>query len=654
MIDSKPEIEGNVTNLRRFVAFLGISFILLGQFLFFAQYADDAVVFPPFSWITILGIVILTISLFIPATPFFQKLSNQPFFQERIFWLFAAFFLAIVTTMATANFMLFTRINYIPIVTVWLLSAAAYVAVFLNFSLDASVFLEWIRKNRNEILAVLVITILAACFRLYRLGEIPRILDGDEGRIGILAQQTGSGHLANPFALWENFGGLYLQLINICIRFFGVNAFALRLLPAIGGALAIPSLYLLARWIGGRRIALITIIILAFSHSHIHFSRIVSVAYIHGTWLAPLELYFLISGLEKRESWRTALAGVILAIHFSFYLTSQVIFGLVIIYMLIVFLFYRPWFKVRLVQAAVFLGGFLITILPSAFYSIKNPNEFFGRLGQDGTFQTGWLVENMQLTGQSAFQVLFARFMHAFLSLFYYPAYDFYGSTSPMLSMIATVMFMVGLVVAFVRIRNPAYLLLNGYFWGATFSIGVFALPPSADSYRMLMALPSAFILAALGLDQILELLGLGFKNSRSAYVVSASGILIGLLIFNLWTYFGEFAGQCLFGGGLGPRFASYLGGYVHTIDNELSVYLLSDEIYYYGTHASTNFLSNNRPITNFPESIDTLNPVSGETIIAIPERVPELLTWARAHPGGQLNYRYDCDNVILLAYRVP
>lgn len=654
MSDSGPEIEGSFNNVQRLFAFLGISFILLGQFLFFAREANDAVVFPPFGWLTILGIVFLTTGLFIPRTPFFQKLSNRLFLKERVFWIFAAFFLSFTATIAMANFMVFARINYIPIATVWLLGAGAYVYAFLNVSVETSAFLDWVRKNRTEILAVIAVTIIAAIFRFYQLGEIPRIIDGDEGRIGILAQKTISGHLANPFSLWENFGSLYLQLINICIRFFGVNAFALRLLPAIGGTLAIPSLYLFARWIGGRRIAFIAIIILAFSHAHIHFSRIVSVAYIHGTWLAPLELYFLISGLEKRESWRTALSGVILAIHFSVYLTSQVIFGLVIIYMLLLFLFYRPWFKVRFVQAMVFWGGFLITILPTAFYAIKNPNEFFGRLGQDGTFQTGWLVQNMELTGQSAFQILFARFMHAFLSLFYYPAYDFYGSSSPMLSMIATVMFLVGLVFALVHIRNPAYLLLNGYFWGATFSIGVFALPPSADSYRMLMALPSAFILAALGLDQILEMIGLGFKNSRNAYVVSASGILAGLLIFNLWTYFGEFAGQCRFGGGLGARFASYLGGYVKTIDNELSVYLLSDDVYYYGTHASTNFLSNNRPITNFPESIDALDPVSGETIIAIPERVPELLTWARAHPGGQLNYRYDCDNVILLAYRVP
>jgi hypothetical protein len=654
MIGSEAKIEGDITNIRRFVAFLGISFILLSQFLFFAQLEDHAVVFPPFGWLTILGIVILTLSLFIPAMPFFQKLSNLFIFQDRVFWVFAAFFLSLVATIATANFMLLTRINYIPIVTVWLLSAGAYVYAFFNFSFDTSTLLEWMRKNRNEILGVIAITIIAAIFRLYRLGEIPRILDGDEGLIGIVAQQTIQGPFANPFSLWENFGGLYLQLINICIVFFGVNGFALRLLPAIGGTLAIPSLYLLARLIGGRRIAFITIIILAFSHAHIHFSRIVSVAYIHGTWLAPFELYFLISGLERRESWRSALGGVILAIHFSVYLTSQVIFALILIYMVITFLFYRPWFKAGFSQAVVFWGGFLIMILPTALYGIKNPIDFFGRLEQDGTFQSGWLVENMQLTGQNAFQILFARFMHALFSLFYYPAHDFYGSSSPMLSMMATVLFLIGVVFSLLRIRNPAYLLLNGYFWGATFSIGVFALPPSADSYRMLMALPPAFILSAIGLNQMLEILGLGFKNARTAYIISVSSILTGLLIFNLWTYFGEFAGQCRFGGGLGARFASYLGSYVKTIDNELSVYLLSDDTYYYGTHSSTNFLSNDRPIMNFSESIDTLKPVSGETIIAIPERVPELLEWAHAHPGGQLNYRYDCDTVILLAYRVP
>ncbi|MBE0682410.1 MAG: glycosyltransferase family 39 protein [Anaerolineales bacterium] len=654
MTERQPEAGGGGSNVRRVAAFLGIFFILVSQFLIFSRPIDETILFPPYSWLAVLGVVILVASQLIRPDLFSRRFSAWPVFHERVFWVLAALFLSGLAAGATANLMLFTRVNYIPVVTIWLLAAGAYCYAFFDVSPDARSVFEWIKKNRTEIIVVAVVTLLAAAFRFYKLGELPRVLDGDEGRIGFMAQSTVSDVLANPFALWENFGALYLQLIYLSMKFFGVNAFALRLMPAIGGTLAIPSLYLLARWIGGRRVALITVLILAFSHSHIHFSRIVSVAYIQGTWLAPLELYLLISGLVKRESWRTALSGILVAIHFSVYLTAQVILGLALIYMLILLLFYRPWFRQRFSQAAVFWGGFLITILPEAYYIFSTPNEFFNRLGADGTFQSGWLASTMQLTGQSALEILSGRFLHAFLSLIYYPALDFYGSPSPMMSMISSTMFLAGAGIALWRIRNPAYLLLNGYFWGATFSIAIFATPPSADSYRMLMALPAAFIMATLGLDQILDLLGLGWKSARNAYVFVVSAILVSLFIFNLWTYYGDFAGRCRFGGNLVGRFASYLGGYAGTIDNELQVYLLSDSQYFYGSHASTDFLSERRKITNIPDSLDLFNPVSGETIIASPERIPELEAWARAHPGGQLNYRYDCDTTILLAYRVP
>jgi 4-amino-4-deoxy-L-arabinose transferase-like glycosyltransferase len=644
----------DVRTIRRFVAFWGIFFILISQYLNFSNALTDSVLFPPYTWLAVLGVVILITSQLIRPTLFFQKLSARPFFQERVFWIMVAFLLSILAAGATANFMLYTRTNYIPVIMIWVLSAFAYFYAFFNAPFDAVAALDWVKRNRVELLSVAIVALIAAALRFYRLGEIPRVLDGDEGRIGFIAQTTTSGLLANPFALWENFGAIYLQLINLSMRFFGVNAFALRLLPAIGGVLAIPSVYLFARWIGGQRIALITIIILAFSHSHIHFSRIVSVAYIHGIWLAPLELYLLISGLEKRESWRTALSGILVAMHFSVYLTAQVILGLALIYMLIAFLFYRPWFKTRLSQAAVFCGGFLCTIPPAAYYIFRFPNDFFNRLGEAGTFQSGWLELTMELTGQSAIEVMFGRFVHAFLSLIYYPASDFYGSPSPMMSMITSTIFLAGIGVALWRLRNPAYLLLNGYFWGATFSIAMFATPPSADSYRMLMALPAAFIMASLGLDQIFELLGLGVKTARTAYAISVSAILISLMAFNIWTYYGDFAGQCRFGGDLPGRFATYLGRYAKSIDNELPVYLLSDSLFFYGSHASTDFLSDKRRITNFSDSIDLLEPVSGETIIANPQRIEELEIWARAHPGGQLNYSYDCDNTILLAYRVP
>jgi len=652
MTESKKN-GGGVEHVRRIVAFVGVTTILLSQFLIFSKPVEE-VVFPPYTWLAILGLVIFFGSWFIRPSQFFEKISSWFIFRNSAFWVLVAFVLSSLVTFAVVKLTSFTRINYIPAVTLWLLSAWAYGYAFWDKKLDVQVFSKWVQENRQELLAVAGVTLLGAVFRLYKLGDLPKVLDGDEGLIGLFAQATTGGDLMNPFSMWENFGSMYLQLINIAFNFFGINPFALRLLPAIGGIFAIPSVYLLARWLGGRRIAIITITLLAFSHTHIHFSRIVSVAYIHGTWLAPLELYFFISGMEKRETWRTALAGILLGIHFSVYLTAQVIAGLIFVYLILSALFYREWLKARVSQAAAFWGGLVLLIMPTTFFIFTSPNEFFNRMGANGTFQTGWLQERMLITGQSAFQILFERFVHAFMALIYYPAIDFYGSNTPVISMITSVFFIVGLVAALMRIKRPAYLLLNGYFWGATFAVGVFAIPPTADSYRMLMAIPAAFMMAALGLDKILESIGLGWENARPAYTFAASAILVSLMVFNTWTYFGEFVGKCRFGNDRVGRFASYLGSYTRTVNNEFDVYLLSDDLYLYGTHASTDFLSLRRRIVNVPAPIDTIGLVSGETVIASPQRFDELVQWAHLHPGGDIIYQYDCDNLLLVAYRVP
>ncbi len=656
MTDRQSEYTGDITKVRRFVSFLGICVLLLSQLLVFSRPVSDRAVFPPYTSLAILGAAILIAGRLIPSTAFWQRLSLNLVFKDRAFWVIAAMLLSAVATTATGFFMNFHRLNYIPVTTIWLLGGACYVYALANpeTRFDSAGISRWLRTHRIELLAVLVIVLFATAIRFYDLGEIPRVLDGDEGLVGHFAKTTSSGALSNPFALWENFGSLYLQFINIAMKLFGETPLGLRLMPAIGGVLAIPAVYLLARHIGGRRIALISAVMIAVSHSHLHFSRIASVAYIQDTWLIPFELYFLITGLEKRESWRAALGGILLAIHYSFYLTSQIVTAIVLVFMLIAFIGYRSWFRERLSQVWAFWGGFLVMIPPSLLYAYRYPNEFISRLGTSGTFQTGWLESTMQATGQSAAEALLGRVIHAFLSLIYYPAFDFYGSPAPMMGMISSALLLTGLGVLLWRIRNPSYLLLNGYFWGAAVAVGVFATPPSADSYRMLMALPAAVISAAVGLDQILEAIQLGWNQSRTAYTFTVSAVLTSLLFFNLWTYYAEFAGQCRFASDRTGRFASYLGSELQQIDNEKLVYLLSNDIYFHGSHASTTFLSRNRPVTNFPEPVQTLTPVSGETIIASPDRIPELEEWARENPGGFLHYAYDCGVTILLSYRVP
>lgn len=650
MTDQQSGMDGDVLKARRFIAFIGFALLLLSQILIASQPVNDLVVFPPFTGLAVAGAILFLVGLTLQPTGFLQKISTHPLFRDQVFWrLFAITLSALAAYGATLS-----QRNYLPIMSIWVMGVIGYLFGFANGGVSVGTIKEKIRENRIEILLALAVTAVAVAARFYNLGQVPRVLDGDEGLVGLAAQSTAVGRLSNPFALWENFGALYLQVINIALRSFGATSFALRLAPAIGGVIAVPALYLFARQVGGPRIALIASILLAISHTHINFSRIASVAYIHGTWLVPLELYFLLSGLEKRQAWRTALSGILVAIHFSVYLTAQVMIALVLVYMLLALIFYRAWFKTIYRVALAFWGGFLIAILPEAVYISRNTNEFLNRLAQNGTFQSGWLDITIQSTGQSAATILFGRVVHAFLSLIYYPAFDFYGSPAPMLTVVSSVLFLIGLAVSLLRARSREYLLLNGYFWGATLAVGLFAIPPSADSYRMLMAFPAALVMCAIGLDQILAVFGIGWQNSKQAYAFSISIVLLGLLILNAWTYFGDFAGQCRFGGNLAGRFASYLGSYVKTLESESSVYLLSDGQFFYGSHASTDFLSQNRPIINHSDPIDSLRAIHGETIIANPDRIKELEDWVRLHPGGKVHYVYDCQNTILMAYQIP
>jgi hypothetical protein len=654
MKKKQNENESIIRTIHGFFAMLSFLIVMVGETILYTSTTHPEIILPTSLWICLVGVILFLASLLIRPPRFLQTLFLRLRIAESVFWILAAFALSLLTTYAMVLFRNADTINFMPVLTIWFAAGIIYVAVFSWNSLDSRDWREWLKAHRTELIWLGVIFLFAIAVRFYKLGELPRIIDGDEGRMGLAAKSSTTGRLANPFALWENFGGLYLQLMNLCMNVFGTSPFSLRMLSAIGGVLAIPATYLLAKQIAGTRVGLISTAVLAFSHTHINFSRIAPVGYIQDTWLVPLELYLLLSGLQKRSTWRTALAGVILAVHFSVYLTSQTVVVLLLIYTAVAFLFLRGWIKPAWRQVLAFWGGLGIMLLPEIYYALTHSNEFFSRLSADGTFQSGWLAKTMASTGQSAIHILADRILHSFLSLIYYPAFDFYGSPVPMLTLVAAALFLVGMGICLWRTRSPGYLLLNGYFYGLMFAIGIFAIPPSADSYRMLMVLPAAVIMAAIGLDQLLQAIGLGWETKRVGYSLATGFVLLSLLTTNLWTYYGDFAGRCLYGGDLQGRFASYLGSYAHTVRPEDSIILLSDDIYFYGSHASVDFLSQGRKITNLKDPVDTLQPQAGDTIIASPNRFAELQTWAIQHPGGELHFFYDCTKIIMISYQFP
>ncbi|MGC1378893.1 MAG: glycosyltransferase family 39 protein, partial [Anaerolineales bacterium] len=459
--DIKPvgDDDVSVKRIRSLLSFLSILLVMVSQIILYTSPVREDIGMPLSSTIDPVSMQInITIALLIVGVLLFvfSQGYQPPRFLRAWFdrapsipgvvpWVLASLALSLVAVLSMLLFEKAQLKNYIPVVTIWFFAGLCYAAGFMRNRFSVPRWREWLKLHWIEILALGLLTLFGIALRFYALGDIPRVVNGDEGRLGIAALSTNTYPFVNPFSLWENFGALYLQAVNLCLTYFGTTPFALRIAAAIGGTLAIPAIYLLARQISGARVAFIAAALIAISHDHLHFSRTVAVAYIQGTWLIPLEFYFLLSGITKRSSWRAALGGMLLAFHYCVYLDAQITTALILVYLLIAFLFMRPWIKPALRQVAVFWGGFAIMFLPELTFIIEHPGDFFNRLTKDGMFQTNWLPQEIANTGHNVYQILAQRVVHVFLSMIYYPAFDFYGASVPVLSRISAVLFLLGL-----------------------------------------------------------------------------------------------------------------------------------------------------------------------------------------------------------------
>ncbi|MFZ6026534.1 MAG: glycosyltransferase family 39 protein [Chloroflexota bacterium] len=563
----------------------------------------------------------------------------------------------IFSSMAVGAMLWFEKNNYVSylsVIIIWLTGTACCLSAFLGSICLPASWRSWFKAHAGAWLGVGGVMLLAFLLRFYELGNTPRVINGDEGWVGMTALATVHHPYANPFALWENFGTIYLQIMNALFNMLGATPFSLRLLPAIGGVMAIPATYLLGRQVANHRIGLLAAALLAVLHSHIHFSRTVAVMYIQDTWLIPLELYLLLSGVQKRRPWRVALAGIVLGFHFHVYLTAQLMTGVIFIYWLLLLLTQRGQRKPILKLSLVFSVSLATVILPHMVYALQHRGAYLERLSKEGTFNSGWLASEVIIRGESPVRILSERVLHVFLSLFHYPASDFYGTPMPMLALFVATLLILGLGIALWKTRALGYLLLNGYFWGVIVSVGILAVPPSADTYRILAAFPAVTILAATALDHLLGTLGLGWEQNRKGFVGASGLFLAGVALLNLWIYFFDFAGHCRYADDISGRFASYLGNYLRTLPREQKVYILSDDIFVLGAYRSVDFLSGSKPVIDFPDPISQLALVPGEMVIANPNRIQELWDWVHEHPGGELHMEYDCRQEILLSYRLP
>lgn len=150
---------------------------------------------------------------------------------------------------------------------------------------------------------LVVILVLAAVLRLYKLSDFPAGLNADEAALGYNAYSlllTGKDENGHPWPVnLESFGDFkpagYAYLLIPFIKVFGLTEFAVRLPSALFGILGVLFIYLLTKELINEDYALIATLMLAISPWHLHFSR--------GGWEVNVATTMLLIGIWSFIKW---------------------------------------------------------------------------------------------------------------------------------------------------------------------------------------------------------------------------------------------------------------------------------------------------------------------------------------------------------------
>lgn len=235
----------------------------------------------------------------------------------------------------------------------------------MQYTLKVTRYLRFVKNNKY----LLIIIILGAALRLYRLNEVPIALFGDEIDVGLHAKSiltTGKDYLGNSYpAFFQSFAEYRLPVqLYVAVPFvkiFGLNAWGVRLPSVLFGVIAIITFYLLVKELFDRKITLIATLFLSISPWHLQFSRQSN----DSTFLLPfifLATWLFIKGLKNYKM--LVLSSVVFALSFYSYAISAVFVPLFVLALLLIYRINVLRFGIRkLVFVAVISLFFLLPFI---------------------------------------------------------------------------------------------------------------------------------------------------------------------------------------------------------------------------------------------------------------------------------------------------
>ena len=410
-----------------------------------------------------------------------------------------------------------------------------------------------LNKKNNFIadyLPIVFLTILALIIRLYKLDEIPPGNWYDEAINGLDALSILKVKFPPVFFMTEGHPreALFMYLILLNFKIFGVSYITLRLTSVIIGTITIPLCYLFTKEFFDRRTAFLSALILAFLRWHIHFSRTS-----FRTILTPLFLllvfYFLKKGIKNKKTIFFIISGICFGLGFHTYLAFRLSIIILVIYLLseikksqietserpldmsfpckresrnTLNLPKKSWIPAfagmtQYLKYSKFLSIFIlsafIVFLPLLIDYIINPIHFLGRADEISLFKNGFISGIKEILLNIKNVAMMFAFKGDHVAKHNIPL-------MPVFEPVAAILFYLGLTISILKIKkSTSYVLIVSWFFimllATILSYG------SPNMLRTVSITPVLAIFIAIGLLTITDKLKRKFSPQLSIIIIS-------------------------------------------------------------------------------------------------------------------------------------
>jgi 4-amino-4-deoxy-L-arabinose transferase-like glycosyltransferase len=400
--------------------------------------------------------------------------------------------------------------------------------------------------DRLEWLALALLTLAAFILRAWRIESMPYVLSGDEGSAGLTAIEFVNGARSNPLGLgWFSFPALYFWLLAGAQLLFGRTIFAIRIVSALIGALAVPATYWLLKGFFGRRAGWLGTLWLACFHVQLFFSRL---AYnnIFDSLAFTLILAALWDGAKNRRRNSYLMAGLFLGLSQYFYTTAHVIPLLLVAWAgLIALSKCKPegFWPDTAAAGIVALNSFM----PLMLLYLAHPDEILFTASRVSMLVPGWIEPAAAALGTTPLGLILEQIWVTGLGISAAELQGvYYGSGVPLLFGLSTPFLYLGLLYSIWHLRDarfslPVLTLL------ATLIIGGLSIQ-APNAQRMLLLPPVLAMLIVIPIDQAVKWLRRRAVRLTIPAVLFAFGLVLVMGAQNLTHLFGRYLPQNEYG----------------------------------------------------------------------------------------------------------